>query len=85
MKFGFSKLDHVVNRMIRGAIQTGIFPAIFALLDAVTFVKLGHVRCSLFLAPAKLSLICDGSSDWLVRHVCVPCAYQLTFIFGYYS
>jgi len=35
---GFRKTDTVVNRLIRGAIQTGLFAALFALADLFSFV-----------------------------------------------
>ena len=38
-KTGFSKTDTVLNRLIRGAIQTGLFAAIFAAGDLITFLR----------------------------------------------
>ncbi|KAH9486258.1 hypothetical protein JR316_0000322 [Psilocybe cubensis] len=35
---GFRKTDTVVNRLIRGAIQTGLFASLFALADLFSFV-----------------------------------------------
>jgi len=35
---GFRKTDTIVNRLIRGAIQTGLFASIFALADLFSFV-----------------------------------------------
>lgn len=35
---GFRKTDTVVNRLIRGAIQTGLFASIFALADLFSFL-----------------------------------------------
>ncbi|KAH7886537.1 hypothetical protein F5I97DRAFT_1003507 [Phlebopus sp. FC_14] len=39
-KTGFRKTDTVVNRLIRGAIQTGLFAGIFSLGDLITFTAL---------------------------------------------
>ena len=36
---GFRKTDTVINRLIRGAIQTGLFAGIFSLGDLVTFIR----------------------------------------------
>ncbi|VDB92590.1 unnamed protein product [Peniophora sp. CBMAI 1063] len=36
---GFRRTDHILNRLIRGAIQTGVFAAIFALADLATFIQ----------------------------------------------
>ncbi|KAH7906314.1 hypothetical protein BJ138DRAFT_1162927 [Hygrophoropsis aurantiaca] len=36
---GFRKTDSVLNRLIRGAIQTGLFAGIFSLGDLVSFLK----------------------------------------------
>ena len=35
---GFRKTDTIVNRLIRGAIQTGLFASIFALADLFSFL-----------------------------------------------
>lgn len=35
---GFRKTDTIINRLIRGAIQTGLFASIFALADLFSFV-----------------------------------------------
>ena len=35
---GFQKTDSMINRLIRGAIQTGLFASIFALADLFSFV-----------------------------------------------
>ncbi|KAF9526426.1 hypothetical protein CPB83DRAFT_837351 [Crepidotus variabilis] len=37
-KTGFRKTDSIINRMIRGAVQTGLFASIFALGDLFSFV-----------------------------------------------
>ncbi|KIJ62389.1 hypothetical protein HYDPIDRAFT_136040 [Hydnomerulius pinastri MD-312] len=37
---GFRKTDTVLNRLIRGAIQTGLFAGIFSMGDLITFVAL---------------------------------------------
>lgn len=37
-KTGFGKTDSIINRMIRGAVQTGLFASIFALGDLFSFV-----------------------------------------------
>ncbi|EIW79453.1 hypothetical protein CONPUDRAFT_82882 [Coniophora puteana RWD-64-598 SS2] len=37
---GFRKTDTVINRLIRGAIQTGLFAGIFSLCDLLTFLEL---------------------------------------------
>ena len=34
---GFRKTDTVINRLIRGAIQTGLFAGLFSLGDLITF------------------------------------------------
>lgn len=36
---GFKKTDSVINRLIRGAVQTGLFAVIFSLGDLITFLK----------------------------------------------
>lgn len=36
---GFTKTDTVVNRLIRGAVQTGLFAGIFSLGDLITFLR----------------------------------------------
>jgi len=36
---GFVKTDTVINQLIRGAIQTGLFAGIFSLGDLITFIK----------------------------------------------
>ncbi|KAH8830154.1 hypothetical protein DL96DRAFT_1591761 [Flagelloscypha sp. PMI_526] len=38
---GFSKTDTILNRLIRGAIQTGLFSSIFALADLFCFLFAG--------------------------------------------
>lgn len=35
---GFRKTDTIINRLIRGAVQTGLFASIFALADLFTFL-----------------------------------------------
>ncbi|EIW83156.1 hypothetical protein CONPUDRAFT_89135 [Coniophora puteana RWD-64-598 SS2] len=35
---GFQKTDNVINRLIRGAVQTGLFAGIFSLGDMITFL-----------------------------------------------
>jgi hypothetical protein len=37
---GFRKTDSVLNRLIRGAIQTGLFAGIFSVCNLITFVVL---------------------------------------------
>ncbi|KAF9233482.1 hypothetical protein BU15DRAFT_90336 [Melanogaster broomeanus] len=37
---GFRKTDTIINRLIRGAIQTGLFASIFAVSDLITFITL---------------------------------------------
>lgn len=39
-KTGFDHTDSIINRLIRGAIQTGLFASIFALGDLFAFVFL---------------------------------------------
>ena len=39
-KTGFRQTDSVINQLIRGAIQTGLFAGIFSLGDLITFAKL---------------------------------------------
>ncbi|KAI0090562.1 hypothetical protein BDY19DRAFT_717758 [Irpex rosettiformis] len=39
-KTGFRKTDSVINQLIRGAIQTGLFAGIFSLGDLITFIKM---------------------------------------------
>jgi len=36
---GFRKTDSVINRLIRGAIQTGLFAGLFSLGDLITFLR----------------------------------------------
>lgn len=38
---GFRKTDTLINRLIRGAIQTGLFASIFALADLFSFTLAG--------------------------------------------
>ncbi|TFY83479.1 hypothetical protein EWM64_g531 [Hericium alpestre] len=38
-KSGFRKTDNVLNRLVRGAIQTGVFAGIFSLSDLATFLQ----------------------------------------------
>ena len=35
---GFRRTDTIINRLIRGAIQTGLFASVFALADLFSFV-----------------------------------------------
>lgn len=35
---GFHKTDTIINRLIRGAVQTGLFASIFALCDLFSFL-----------------------------------------------
>ena len=37
---GFRKTDSVINRLIRGAVQTGLFTSLFAISDLITFLTL---------------------------------------------
>ncbi|KAG6919023.1 hypothetical protein DXG01_009733 [Tephrocybe rancida] len=41
---GFRKTDTIINRLIRGAIQTGLFASIFALADLFSFVLHGNTN-----------------------------------------
>jgi len=41
---GFRKTDTIINRLIRGAIQTGMFASIFALADLFSFVLHGDTN-----------------------------------------
>ncbi|KAG6845362.1 hypothetical protein H0H87_010471 [Tephrocybe sp. NHM501043] len=41
---GFRKTDSIINRLIRGAIQTGLFASIFALADLFSFVLHGDTN-----------------------------------------
>ena len=41
---GFRKTDTVLNRLIRGAIQTGLFAGIFSMADLITFVVLPNMN-----------------------------------------
>lgn len=43
-KTGFRKTDSVINRLIRGSIQTGLFVSIFALGDLFTFTLHGNTN-----------------------------------------
>ncbi|KAA1467185.1 hypothetical protein DENSPDRAFT_230222 [Dentipellis sp. KUC8613] len=38
-KSGFRRTDNVLNRLVRGAIQTGVFAGIFSLSDLATFLQ----------------------------------------------
>ncbi|KAI0316735.1 hypothetical protein OF83DRAFT_221986 [Amylostereum chailletii] len=61
---GFRKTDTIVNRLIRGAIQTGVFAAVFALGDLVTFIKYPNTNFyGMFAIP-----VCGNLSLWFVRH-----------------
>ncbi|TFK36144.1 hypothetical protein BDQ12DRAFT_654966 [Crucibulum laeve] len=49
---GFSKTDTVINRLIRGAVQTGVFASIFALGDMFCFTLLkGTYFYAMFAYP----------------------------------
>ncbi|RDB28699.1 hypothetical protein Hypma_015900 [Hypsizygus marmoreus] len=41
---GFRKTDTIINRLIRGAIQTGLFASVFALADLFSFVLHGDTN-----------------------------------------
>ncbi|KAG5340922.1 hypothetical protein C0989_012545 [Termitomyces sp. Mn162] len=41
---GFRKTDTIINRLIRGAIQTGLFASMFALADLFSFVLHGDTN-----------------------------------------
>ncbi|KAF8226286.1 hypothetical protein L208DRAFT_1367155 [Tricholoma matsutake] len=41
---GFHKTDTIINRLIRGAIQTGLFASMFALADLFSFVLHGNTN-----------------------------------------
>lgn len=43
-KTGYRKTDSVVNRLVRGAIQTGLFAGIFSLGDLVSFLVLPNTN-----------------------------------------
>ncbi|KAF4596683.1 hypothetical protein EYR40_007628 [Pleurotus pulmonarius] len=43
-KTGFRRTDTIINRLIRGAVQTGLFVAIFALADLFSFVLHGDTN-----------------------------------------
>ncbi|KAJ8081461.1 hypothetical protein PM082_007306 [Marasmius tenuissimus] len=47
---GFRRTDHVLNRLIRGAIQTGLFASIFALGDLFSFLFLNSTYMYVFFA-----------------------------------
>lgn len=38
-KTGFRKTDHVIHRLMRGSIQTGLFAGIFSMGDLITFTR----------------------------------------------
>ncbi|KAG9314925.1 hypothetical protein JVU11DRAFT_4033 [Chiua virens] len=42
-KGGFRKTDSILNRLIRGAIQTGVLAGIFAICDLISFFALPHM------------------------------------------
>jgi len=47
---GFRKTDTVLNRLIRGAIQTGLFTGIFSMADLITFVVLPNTNVYVMFA-----------------------------------
>lgn len=66
---GTRKTDTVLNRLIRGAILTGLFPGIFSLADLVTFVVLPNTNLyGMFAIP--LGRIYTNVSALKVTKVC---------------
>ena len=52
LRTGFHKTDTVLNRLIRGAIQTGLFAGIFSIGDLITFVILPNTDLyAMFVVP----------------------------------
>ncbi|KAL0576890.1 hypothetical protein V5O48_005097 [Marasmius crinis-equi] len=47
---GFRRTDHILNRLIRGAVQTGLFVTIFALGDLISFVVYNQTNMYAFFA-----------------------------------
>ena len=49
---GSRKTDTIVNRLIRGAIQTGLFAGIFSMGDLIMFVVFPNTNlCGMFAIP----------------------------------
>jgi hypothetical protein len=49
---GFRKTDSVLKRLIRGAIQTGLFAGLFSIADLITFIALPNTDLyAMFATP----------------------------------
>ena len=78
---GFRKTDTILNRLIRGAIQTGLFAGIFSLGNLVSFVVLtGTNFFGMFAIP--VGRIYTNVSDLNKKRLCYPLT-RLPFLFFY--
>ena len=68
---GFRKTGTVLNRLIRGAIQTGLFAGIFSMGDLITFVVLPSTNLyGMFAIP--IGRIYTNVSVLIIHMVCRP-------------
>ena len=79
---GFRKTDSIVNRLIRGAIQTGLFAGIFSLGDLITFVIVPKTELyAMFVFP--IGRIYTNVSVINVTNVCCTMTWTFfAFVFG---
>ncbi|KAH0591132.1 hypothetical protein H2248_001233 [Termitomyces sp. 'cryptogamus'] len=69
---GFRKTDTIINRLIRGAIQTGLFASMFALADLFSFVLHGDTNLyAMFAYPIGRIYTNVNSMDFFRHHICV--------------
>ena len=68
---GFRKTDTVLNRLIRGAIQAGLFAGIFSMADLITFVVLPNTNLYGMLA-IPIGRIHTNVSVLNIKRVCRP-------------
>ena len=74
---GFRKTDTVVNRLIRGAVQTGLFAGIFSLGDLITFTRWPDTNFyGMFAIPIGRIYTNVSSVGTLLAH----CPWSLTFM-----
>ncbi|KAJ7771197.1 hypothetical protein B0H14DRAFT_2966611, partial [Mycena olivaceomarginata] len=82
-KTGFRRTDIIINRLIRGAIQTGLFVSIFALGDLFSFIfaphtsfhsmfayPIGHIYTNVYPArhtECAYGVLPDGSAELIWR------------------
>jgi hypothetical protein len=68
---GFRKTDSVLKRLIRGAIQTGLFAGIFSMADLITFIVLPNTELyAMFTIP--IGRIYTNVSVLNIKGVCRP-------------